>query len=86
MATVIDDPVEVGVVFRAGMARPAWFLWCARRYLVREVTMYWRTKQGRASLLHLNVTDGDNSFELVFNQETLVWRLAAVEDNDKTNR
>ena len=35
---------------------------------------------GRAPILHLGVTDGANLFELTFNQKTLAWRLASVEE------
>ena len=79
MATVIDEPIKVGVVFEEAQARPAWFVWRSRRYVVREVTLCWRTQEGQATLLHLGATDGSNLFELVFNLRTLGWRLHQVE-------
>lgn len=79
MGTPIDEPITVGAVFNAGTVTPAWFVWQGRRYQVRAVTMRWQTAAGRTVILHLGVTDHANLFELTFNQETLAWRLAAVE-------
>jgi hypothetical protein len=78
MATAIREPIQIGVVFKAGVIRPAWFVWRNRKYTVREVTMRWQTAEGRASILHLGVTDGANVYELALNQETLSWWLYAV--------
>lgn len=79
MSTPINEPITAGVVFDRRQVRPAWFLWRGRRYAVREVTQHWQTTEGRTLLLHLGVTDGATCFELVFNQHTLIWTLAAAE-------
>lgn len=78
MATSIRETIQVGAVFRAGVVRPAWFIWRNRKYEVREVTMRWHTSEGRAAILHVGVTDGANVYELALNQETLSWSLCAV--------
>ncbi len=82
METRIEEPVQVGVVFEGGVVCPRWFLWGGRRYNVQKVTMRWQTQEGQAPILHLGVTDGANLFELTFNQKTLAWRLASVEEAD----
>ena len=82
MSTEVDEPIQVGAVFASGQVRPAWFLWRRRRFAIREITMRWQTQEGRTRLLHLGVTDGASVFELVLNQETLGWRLAAVDLKD----
>lgn len=81
MSTEVREPIKVGAVFESGAVKPAWFIWNSRRYQVSEVTMRWQTQEGKASILHLSVTDGGNLFELTFNQQSLVWELAAVEAN-----
>jgi hypothetical protein len=82
MSTALHEPVQVGVVFQRGMAKPVWFIRQGRRYEVRHVTMRWTTREGRATLLHFAVTDAANTFELAFNQETLAWHLLAVEPGE----
>ncbi len=79
MSTALREPVQVGVVFERGVARPVWFTRQGRRYEVCGVTMRWTTREGRATLLHFALTDRTNTFELAFNQETLAWHLLAVE-------
>ncbi len=79
MDTRVEEPVTVGVVFSPGGVKPVWFMWQRRRYEIREVTMRWQTRQGTAPILHLGVTDGATLFELTCNQQTLTWRLAAVQ-------
>ena len=79
MSTDIQEPIKTGVVFDRGGVFPAWFIWGGRRYTVREITQWWRTKNGSETILHLGVTDGASVFELTLNQQTLVWRLNAIE-------
>ena len=81
MGTQIEEPIRVGVVFERGLVSPRWFLWGGRRYNVSKVTMRWQTQEGQAPVLHLGVTDGVNLFELAFNQKTLTWKLASVEED-----
>jgi hypothetical protein len=80
MGIPVDEIIGVGAVFRGGKIRPVWFDWQGRRYRVVEITMRWHTKQGRATVDHFGVSDGANLYELVFNHETAVWRLASVAD------
>ena len=79
MGIFINEPIKAAVVFDHASVIPSWFLWKGRRYLVRTVTQRWQTREGRTLILHLGVSDGATCFELIFNQETLHWRLASVE-------
>lgn len=79
MSTLVDEPISTGVVFQTGRVRPVWFLWRSRRYDLQAVTLSWRRKEGRATILHLSVTDGATGFELAFNQDTLAWRLISAD-------
>ena len=79
MATQIHESITTGVTFNRTIVHPAWFIWNRRRYKIQAVTQRWQTKEGTATILHLGVTDGTTTFELTFNQHTLVWHLASVE-------
>jgi len=81
MAISFNELIAVGVVFDRGRVTPAWFQWAGRRYSGCRVTMRWQTREGSALVLHLAVTtDNATCFELTFNQQTLTWRLAAVDE------
>ena len=75
---VIDEPVDVGVIFSRNRIRPKWFIWNNRKYQIKEITYTWRGKQGRAKIIHFPVTDGATLFELYLNQDTLSWCLEQV--------
>ena len=79
MGTPIHESIKAAVVFDHSSVIPAWFVWKGRRYPVRSVTQRWQTREGRTPILHLGVTYGATCFELTFNQDTLIWRLASVE-------
>ncbi len=74
----VDEPVQVGVVFRNNVVSPKWFVWNNRKYPVKEVTYIWHIRRGEAPLLYFSVTDGTNLYELSFNQKTLQWYLSKV--------
>ena len=79
MAVEIDEPVTVGVVFDRGAVRPVWLAWQGRKRVLREVTLRWQGKEGRATLAYFSVTDGTHLYELCLNTEQLTWRLTKVE-------
>ncbi len=81
MVCEIDEPVTVGVVFdpARGGVRPVWLVWQGRKRVLREVTLRWQGKEGRATLAYFSVTDGMQLYELCLNTEQLAWRLTKVE-------
>lgn len=80
MLTEINEPIEVGVVFRRGEVRPVWFLWKGRKYPVERVTYHWKEKAGENWLHFFSVFDGANAFELVYDSKLLQWRLGRISD------
>jgi hypothetical protein len=88
----IGEPVKVSVIFESlpcvrdsrGMTfphhkiKPRAFFWQNREYRVQEITYVWREAIGDAMLYHFAVTEGDNVFELCFNNTTMEWTLANV--------
>ena len=79
MPVEINEPIKVGAVFFRGEVRPVWFSWNGRQIRIRETTFTWKTREGRASILHFSVTDGQGLYEICYNPESLGWRLSSAE-------
>ena len=78
MMTEINEPVEVGAVFRKSGIRPVWFYWKGRKYSVERVTYRWKEKAGEAWRHFFSVFDGVNTFELIYDSRALEWKLGRV--------
>jgi len=90
--TVIGEPVKVHVIFetrallrdtRGGIfphhkVKPRSFVWNGHEHSIREITYVWREAIGDALVYHFAVTEGDNVFELCFNNTTMDWTLVSV--------
>jgi hypothetical protein len=79
MPLEIDEPIVVGAVFSRGTVKPVWFTWNGREIRIREIAFTWKTQEGKASLLHFSVADGQGLYEIVYNMETTGWRVLNVE-------
>jgi hypothetical protein len=79
MAVKINEPIKVGAVFSRGEVRPVWFIWKGRQVRIKETTFSWMTRQGNAAILHFSVTDGQGLYEIVYNKETMGWRMVNAE-------
>jgi hypothetical protein len=79
MSMVIDEPVKVGAVFSRGTIRPVWFAWNGRQVRIKETTFIWTTFEGSATILHFAVTDGKGLYELCYNADASLWKLAHSE-------
>lgn len=78
MITEINDPIEVGAVFRRGGLEPVWFVWKGRKYPIQRVTFRWKGSSGESRLHSFSVFDGANTFELIYDSKLLHWRLGRV--------
>lgn len=78
MIEMVDDPIEVGVIFTPRGMRPVWFSWQGRRRMIQQVTYTWKELDGRLLLRYFSVTDGTTSYELCFDPTALRWRLTKV--------
>lgn len=76
--TEINEPIEVGAVFKKTGLRPVWFLWKGRKYPVERVTYRWKAKRGEAWVHAFSVFDGINTFELLYDSKFLEWKLGRV--------
>lgn len=79
MLTEINEPIEVGVVFRRGVVQPVWFIWKGRKYPVAQITYRWKEKQGETTIHYFSVFDGANTFELRYDAKFLTWKLGRVD-------
>jgi hypothetical protein len=79
MAVEINEPIKVGAVFSRGELRPVWFAWKGRQVRIKETAFVWKTWQGSAAILHFSVTDGQGLYEIVYNKETMGWRMVNAE-------
>ena len=70
--------IKVATIFEKGKQRPVWFIHEGRKYVVKEITYEWQSKEGTAKVYHYAVSDGANVFELVFNDKEMVWQLETV--------
>jgi hypothetical protein len=70
-----DEAIEVGAVFSRRGIRPVWFARNNRQVRVRETTFSWKTREGRATVIHFSVTDGQGLYEICYNAEMMEWRL-----------
>ena len=77
----LSESISVGAVFSAGRMEPAWFLWRGRKYLVREITYAWESREGMARLRHFSVVSGGNVYNLSYNPVKCAWELRGVEQD-----
>jgi hypothetical protein len=80
MVVYLNEPVQVGAVFRQAGVVPRWFFYHGRKIKVQEVTYCWKENIGQTLFHHFSVSDGINLYELVFQPERLHWKLEAIED------
>ncbi|MBI5367590.1 MAG: hypothetical protein HZA54_11175 [Planctomycetes bacterium] len=81
--TELNDVVQVGAVFgRDGKKlQPVWFAWRGRPYRLTRATYAWSGRDGQARVHHFSVLDEQgNCYELTYHAETMVWRLAGVQE------
>ena len=79
MSVEINEAIRAAVIFSHGEVRPVWFDWNGRQVRIREVAFSWQTREGRSVIIHFSVTDGRGLYELIYNRDTLEWRIANAE-------
>ncbi|MCB4790401.1 MAG: hypothetical protein LHV68_00785 [Elusimicrobia bacterium] len=73
------ETIEVGAVFGKNKIKPKWFIRSGHKHDIKEITYLWRSREGDAVIVHFNVTDGANLFEISFNQKSMVWTLDEIQ-------
>jgi hypothetical protein len=59
--------------------RPLRFKCSGRLLEVKEITYFWKTREGQSQIYHFSVSDGKTLYELSFNTNSLLWRLENLE-------
>jgi len=76
----VGEYVKVLATFApAYKIRPVKFHWAGRTIRVSEITYTWRSKEGRKDIYHFALTDGSALYELLYDAESLLWRLENLE-------
>lgn len=79
MAVEINETIRAAVIFSRGEVRPVWFDWNGRQVRIMNVAFSWQTREGRSVILHFSVTDGRALYELIYNRDTMEWKLKNAE-------
>jgi len=83
MITKIDIPVSVTLSFDSDKRKifPKWVIWNGRLYPVVKIGLHHTFRRG-STLFHVfSVASKNLFFRLVFNTETLHWRLEEIADS-----
>lgn len=78
MYETIDEPIQVGVIFKNGQIFPRVFLWQKKKFEVENVDMVHSGKIGSAKIYYFSVSNKTGAYKISFNNQTLVWRLEQV--------
>lgn len=81
MPEPIDESVSVALLSNHAThtVLPYSIQWRGRSYKIQNVGLHHTVREGRVLLHMFSVTDGNTSFRLQFNTETLGWRLLEVD-------
>ena len=82
MMQKIDVPVSVSLVFNSkkGKVAPRWVVWNGRRYPIVKIGLHHTYREGKTLYHVFSVTSKSLFFRLVFDTETLGWRLKEISD------
>jgi len=73
-------PIRVAAIFSpGGKISPKWFELSRRKIDIKEVTLFWKDRNGEVTLLHFAVTDGEANYELVYNTTFQSWSLNSIQ-------
>ncbi|MFA5104631.1 MAG: hypothetical protein WC527_05605 [Candidatus Margulisiibacteriota bacterium] len=67
--------IKVATIFEKGKLKPVWFVLENRQYRIQEINYEWQTKNGLSKVYHFAVSDGVNTFELMFDDKEMRWEI-----------
>ncbi len=81
MSEEINESVSVNLLSNhlKRTANPSLLYWRGRRYLITNIGLHHTTRDGRTLFHVFSVTDGVTFFKLIFNTDTLDWKLLEIE-------
>jgi hypothetical protein len=82
MSNPIDELVSVDLRYdhATNVSCPKVMRWHGRTYHITDVGLHHRIWEGSVRIHVFSVTDGSSYFRLLFNTETLSWRLMEIDE------
>ncbi len=68
-------PVKVVAVFDKGRIKPVLFFYENRKYYIKCINYEWVSTNGISKIYHFAVSDGENNFELTFDDKKMIWNI-----------
>jgi len=78
----VNERISCEVLFEKGRVTPRRILWMKRWYKIEKVLLRWEERMGQEVLRHFSVTDGANTFHIVFYPEAMFWKLISIDKGD----
>lgn len=78
MYVLVNEPVEVFANFNKKGAEPICFSWKNTDYNITSINFKHYSKDGDKKIYHFAVTANHETYKLIFDPTTLVWRLEEV--------
>jgi len=78
MYQTIHEPIAVAGVFDRSRFHPKKFRWAGRTYLVEEVTLVSKERDGLLPFYHYSVVSSGTVFRLLFRPDAPSWFLEEV--------
>jgi len=78
MWEIINQRVQVEVLFGLNQAQPQRFTWQGREITVKKVNLVYSSFVGRAKVYYFAVSDDTNYFKLQLETDKLAWTLVEV--------
>lgn len=79
MLEEIDEKIDCKILFKKGKIIPLSIFWQKKWYEIKKVLLRWEERKGEELLTHLSVTDGANTFHIVFHSDTMIWKLMGID-------
>ncbi|MFH1280535.1 MAG: hypothetical protein ABII08_02895 [Candidatus Beckwithbacteria bacterium] len=78
MFEIINQPIKVQAQFQLGEVKPINFCWQNSDFLVDQIVFKHTHRLGKAVLHTFSVLSNQITYELQFNNQTLIWKLLKI--------
>lgn len=80
MVSGLRDSIKVGAVFDKGSIKPMWFQHSGRKITIKNIIYKWQEKSGSNTVIKFSVDDGENMYEIGYNNIDMTWTLFAYDE------
>ena len=78
----MNEKITCEILFKEGKVTPRYLFWKKKWYKIEKVLLRWEERRGKELLRHFSVTDGCNTFHIVFYPLSLIWKLRGIDKED----